>query len=148
MLSTCHRMLDGVEENRPSISGKRNVRYFRLEEPDESLLYRAVHFNHPCNIWIRKTEDNYFWLYDHFMYLGEEFEYRYGKKHSTIELLGERLCDAPRALTSSGLSDYVLAMPDKYKVLCPITSYREFYKGDKTFAKWERGRAQPEWWND
>lgn len=148
MLCTAHRMLDGVETMKPSVSGKRTLRYFEMPEPDESLLYRAAHMKHPCNIWIRQTEDNYLWLYDHFMYLGEEYTYRYGKSHKSIELLGERLCEAPRNLTRSGQTDFVLAMPDKYKTICPITSYRNYYKGDKTFAKWERNRKQPEWWNE
>ena len=38
-------------------------------------------------------------------------------------------------------------MPDEYKDDDYVTAYRKYYKGDKAyFAKWEKGRQQPEWW--
>jgi hypothetical protein len=37
-------------------------------------------------------------------------------------------------------------MPDQYRNKNYVTAYRDYYKGEKTFAKWEKGRQQPEWW--
>ena len=38
-------------------------------------------------------------------------------------------------------------MPDEYKDNNYVTAYRNYYKGEKEyFAKWEKGRQQPEWW--
>ena len=37
-------------------------------------------------------------------------------------------------------------MPDQYRNKNYVTAYRNYYKGEKTFAKWEKGRSQPEWW--
>ena len=41
-------------------------------------------------------------------------------------------------------------MPDEYKVEGdPVSAYRKYYKGEKAyFAKWNRGREAPEWWNN
>ena len=44
MLSTAHRMLDGVETKRPSVSGKTMIKYYELQNPHmEEVLYKAVH---------------------------------------------------------------------------------------------------------
>ena len=37
-------------------------------------------------------------------------------------------------------------MPDQYRNENYVTAYRDYYRGEKTFAKWEKGRTQPEWW--
>ena len=40
-------------------------------------------------------------------------------------------------------------MPDQYKLRSDlyVNAYRDYYKGEKEyFAKWEKGRQQPEWW--
>jgi hypothetical protein len=42
MLSTSHRILDGVEEKAPSVSGKTMSKYWRLDDYREPILYRAV----------------------------------------------------------------------------------------------------------
>ena len=41
-------------------------------------------------------------------------------------------------------------MPDQYKLRSDlyVNAYRDYYKGEKEyFAKWEKGRNQPEWWS-
>ena len=47
MLSTAHRLLDGVETRRPSLSGRMG-KYWALSDARETLLYKAVHMAHPC----------------------------------------------------------------------------------------------------
>ena len=37
-------------------------------------------------------------------------------------------------------------MPDQYRNKNYVTAYRNYYRGEKTFAKSEKGRKQPEWW--
>jgi len=39
-----------------------------------------------------------------------------------------------------------LAMPDQYKSDDPIESYRNYCIHEKHYAKWEKGRDKPEWW--
>ena len=65
MLSTAHRMLDGTVERRPSKSGKTTVNYYKLNDEREDIMYKAVHFNHPCSIWSREGCCNYTWHYNH-----------------------------------------------------------------------------------
>ena len=38
-------------------------------------------------------------------------------------------------------------MPDEYKDNDYVIAYRNYYKGEKTFAKWEKGRSEPRWWS-
>lgn len=52
MLSTAHRVLDGLLTKRPSKSGKTMVKYWDLYEGQDDLeaehtYYKAVHVGHP-----------------------------------------------------------------------------------------------------
>ena len=91
MLSTTHRMLDGKELKRPSKSGRTMVKYYELPDEREDILYKAVHFNHPCTVWSRESCCNYSWHYEHFIALCDEYKYRYGKTHSTDSKLRDIL---------------------------------------------------------
>ena len=66
MLCTAHRVLDGDEY------------------ADSVGLYKEAYKNHPCTIWARESSSNYSWLYRHFLALGMEYNYRYGKTHASI----------------------------------------------------------------
>jgi hypothetical protein len=40
------------------------------------------------------------------------------------------------------------AYPDIAAIEDPVEAYRQFYIADKIeFAKWEKGRSAPTWWN-
>jgi hypothetical protein len=42
------------------------------------------------------------------------------------------------------LTPFALAMPEQFRVDCPVESYRNFYRFDKIrFARWKRN--QPDW---
>lgn len=142
MLSTAHRMLDGtlyIEK----VKGRRIKRWLH----DNDLLYKATHVNHPSNIWTRESSQNYDWLYSLFKACYVERHHRYGKGHGTWDKLGEFLASAPKNIPHTGVTDLPLCMPDKYKVACPVESYRNFYRGDKReFATW-KNRETPEWFN-
>ena len=150
MLSTAHRMLDGAMEKRPSKSGKMMVKYYRLDNPKrEGLLYKAVHFAHPCTVWTMESKANYQWHYNHFIALCDEYRYRYGKTHKTDQLLRYELYDAPKNIPDIGLTPFNLAMgaaPQCMHPDDPVRSYREFYqtKQDRFKMAWTR-REIPEW---
>ena len=38
-------------------------------------------------------------------------------------------------------------MPDQYKNASPIKAYRNYCIHEKHYAKWEKGRAKPKWWD-
>jgi len=128
MLCTAHRELDGDDY------------------ADEENLYKRAYWNHPCTIWARQTDANYYWLYEHFLALGKEYTYRYGKTHASIDKLKDALCYAPATITLSSMTPVAQAMPDEYKNEDPIKAYRDYCINEKHYAKWEKGRTKPEWW--
>ena len=65
MLSTAHRMLDGIQSRRPSKSGKTLSKYWELPDAREAVLYKAVHMGHPCTVWTMESRANYVWHYIH-----------------------------------------------------------------------------------
>ena len=128
MLSTAHRVCGGA--------GRAWIKRVGL--------YKMTHRNHPSTIWARYSFDHYVWLYKHMVALMKEYTYRYGKHHKTERLI-EPLSNVP-AIYRIGFTDPPQCMPDQYRNRNYVTAYRNYYKGEKTFAKWEKGRKQPEWW--
>lgn len=147
LLSTAHRVLDGISFYDVSNKG-RKVKRFKLDEPRESNLYKACHINHPSAIWVRSSSSHYRWLFELFEQCCIEYTRRYGKFHST-EKLKAYLMKNPNNLPERGWTDPPPAMPDKYKVQGDsIQSYRNYYIGDKvSFAKWKSPSVQPAWFN-
>lgn len=110
-----------------------------------STKYKPTHINHPCTIWAGTTQSNYRWLLTHAKALCEEYTKRYNKIHACQELIDGVLSFVPTQIPDSGLTDFVQAMPDKYKQEDPVQAYRDYYIGEKnSFAKWKLGN-QPEW---
>ena len=147
MLSTVHRMLDGVMERRPSKSGSM-LQYFKLEDEREDLLYKACHFNHPSTVWTRESMHNYRWHYIHFTALCDEYTYRYGKTHSTDTKLREALAKLPDNIPVKKMTPFKLAMSSFPECIseCPVESYRKFYETKQHRFKMDWTKRQvPEW---
>ena len=149
MLSTAHRVLDGVSSRAPSKSGKTLSKHWTLPDEREDMLYKAVHMNHPCTVWTMKSNNNYTWHYIHFAALCDEYTYRYGKVHATDKLLREKLRDLPRNIPIAPKTQFALAMntnPECMYPNDPVRSYREFYqtKQDRFNMVWTN-RQVPEW---
>ena len=49
MLSTAHRMVDGERRQERNRNG-RMVTIYELPDRREHILYKAVHYNHPCTV--------------------------------------------------------------------------------------------------
>lgn len=128
MLSTAHRVLDG-----DTYADKHN-------------LYKTAYKNHPCTIWARETSFNYRWLYDHFLALGREYNYRYNKIHKSIQKLAAPLAKTPTNIKRDVLSPPAQAMPDEYKNVDPCIAYRNYCIAEKTYAQWNKNRPKPNWW--
>ena len=147
MLSTAHRMLDGIMERRPSKSGSM-IQYYKLDDDREGLLYKACHFNHPSTIWTRESRANYIWLYEHFTALCDEYTHRYGNVHMSDMKLRHVLKRIPDNVPNSSLTPFKLAMGSNPECMLsdPVESYRSYYKTKKTrFAmKWTK-REVPSW---
>jgi hypothetical protein len=128
MLCTAHRELDGDDY------------------ADEVGLYKRAYWNHPCTVWARESYDNYRWLYKHFIALGNEYKYRYDREHGSITKLKDVLEPCPLNINEGEMSTVAQAMPDQYKDNDPIKAYRNYCINEKHYAKWERGRDKPAWW--
>ena len=129
MLCTAHRELDGNEY------------------ADEVGLYKRAYWNHPCTVWARESSGNYSWLYAHFLALGTEYTFRYGKEHASISKLAKPLMKFPKNIKLGKMTPLAQAMPDKYKHKDPIVAYRRYVVNEKHYAKWEKGRPMPNWWH-
>ena len=149
MLSTAHRMLDGLLERRPSKSGKTIVKYWRMPDWRENTLYKAVHMYHPCTVWTLKSNNNYNWHWIHFAALCDEYKYRYEKVHATDTQLRNVLKTLPENIPVGAMTPQPLAMTSNPECMDPnnvVESYRKFYQTKQHRFKmaWTK-RKVPEW---
>jgi len=146
LLSTAHRIVDGIETTTISQSNRRK-RVWHLPDHRQSILYDATHVNHPCAIWARTSKDNYLWLYQLFVALCKEYTYRYEKVHKCeSSLMFNQLSYPPSGISTGPMSEPALAMPDQYKVLGDsVQSYRNYYNGEKQRMFAWKNRPTPDW---
>tara|TARA_R110000803_G_scaffold98512_1_gene166586 strand:- start:501 stop:1016 length:516 start_codon:yes stop_codon:yes gene_type:complete len=129
MLCTAHRVLDG--ENKA----------------DKLGLYKIAMKNHPCTIWVREADENYYWLYEHFNALCKEYQNRYGREHLSYTKLNTVLSSAPSNIDIKHKTVMPQAMPDEYKCQDTIKAYRDYMVNEKHYAQWNKiPDRQPEWW--
>ena len=109
------------------------------------IPYKKTHINHPCSIWTRISKENYFWLANLAIFLCKEYTKRYSKTHKCEKHILWLLKNPPN-LSSIGLTDPPLIMPEKYKINNnTIQSYRNYYIHEKKyFAKWKLNN-EPLW---
>ena len=151
MLSTAHRMVDGERRQERNRNG-RMVTIYELPDRREHILYKAVHYNHPCTVWARESDLNYRWHYRHFLALCNEYTYRYGKEHLTDRRLREALAQPPINIPRFGKrTPFPLAMGSNPECMFPedpVKSYRLFYqtKQDRFKMEWKT-RPVPKWFH-
>jgi hypothetical protein len=153
MLSTAHRVLDGVLYTDITANNRRIKRWRHPDAERERLLLKATHVNHPCNVWIRSHPDHYQWLFCLFAELTEEYTRRYGKNHTyslkhhpsfyyTLKCVPTKLYGITASTTAPPQ-----AMPEEYKVAgntwaATVQAYHNYYRGAKvSFSTWKN---QPE----
>lgn len=148
LLSTAHRVLDGVELIGLSDSGRKK-KFWTLGDSRDYTLYKATHINHPSAVWARQSAENYLWLANMLIALCEEYTYRYGKIHKTERdgLAYVLLKNIPHNIGNSGFTEPTPAMPDDVKIIGDsIKSYRNYYINNKAhLANWKK-RTTPEWY--
>ena len=146
LLSTAHRVLDGVIGQGKSATG-RNVKRWSLNNEFDSVYYSASHVNHPSAVWVRAAGGHYIWLHNLFGYLLTEYTYRYGKIHKCERLL-KPLQRFPTNQPYAPFVEPPQCMPDDSKnILSSVIAYRNYYINHKArFAKWSV-RPTPSWWD-
>lgn len=145
LLCTAHRVLDG-EQYVGKTKTDRNVKRWRLPDDREHVMYSATHINHPSAVWCRQTNNNYNWLYCHFIALLAEYTHRYGKKHKS-EFLVDLLVKPPYNIPNGSLTPVTPAMDKKYLSLNndSVESYRNYYRHGKVHLHKYTNRTPPEW---
>jgi hypothetical protein len=144
LLSTAHRLLDGVQYEGKTETG-RSVKRWRLDDSRETVLYSATHINHPSAVWCRQTNNNYNWLYAHLCGLMIEYTHRYGKQHK-CNALSPHLAELPRNIPIGNFTPPTPAMDASYLVgKDSLASYRNYYKNGKTHLHKYTNREPPEW---
>jgi hypothetical protein len=148
ILSTAHRVLDGVQYIELS-ENRRKIKRWKLEdEKYENALYKATHVNHPSCVWARASNNNYTWLFCHFDALLDEYHYRYDKHHKCKELV-QYLRYPPKNIMIGYLQQPPAAMPQEYIVENDVlSSYRKYYKEGKSHLISYKKREVPEWLGD
>jgi len=147
LLSTAHRVLDGVEIEGKSKTG-RKARRWVLNDAREDVLYSATHINHPSAVWCRQSVQNYEWLVEHFFALIMEYNYRYDKQHKCYGELSYMLQSPPKNLENYYWTEMPSCMAEEYIISDdPIINYRNYYKiGKSNLHSW-KNRQPPEWIN-
>jgi hypothetical protein len=112
----------------------------------------AGHMKHPCAIWARETQDNYFYLWELAKELCAEYSFRYGKIHSSQTIIDN--LPWPDFLPVGKQTPFARAfrrdMPAEnlQRILSckdAVDAYRLYYVLDKAhFCKWT-GRSVPLW---
>lgn len=148
LLSTAHRVIDGVPTTRLSKSGRKQQHYI-LSDENEQVFYSATHINHPSAIWVRHSAMNYYWLYTLLDALCKEYTYRYGKIHKCErDGLVNRLQITPKNINYNlNFTEPTPAMPDEVKIVGDSkASYRNYYILNKShLANWKK-REVPDWY--
>jgi len=146
LLSTAHRVIDGIEYEGKSQSGRKAKRW-KLEDGREEIMYSATHINHPSAVWCRKSVENYVWLVDHMFALMDEYTHRYGKIHKVHSSgMSYHLQSPPFNLKEWDFTIPPSAMAPEYILGDdPVANYKNYYiKGKSHLHKWTL-RDKPYW---
>lgn len=146
MLSTAHRVLDGVKGTLLVYSNKDKkfiLKQYNFvlrhmgEEGSTPALYLKTHENHPNNLWIRESIMNYRYAYHLFIAMLDEYEYRFGKKHESSKLRHD-LKQVPRNLKNIKMTPFV--WDQSYQFINNVTdAYKKIFI-DK-FREWSLSNA-------
>ena len=113
----------------------------------DQVPYKLSHKNHPCSIWVRESLSNYLYLCELGIELCKEYTYRYGKRHKSQDVIEWCITNKPN-IVDIGFTTPPKAMPDEYKVMDVVESYRNYYIGaKKDFCVW-KNRDVPEWFSN
>lgn len=132
ILCTAHRVIDGTPYTHTSAKGRKIKRY--KHPSHDNVLYQSAYYNHPCNVWVRQSVDNYNWTYRHFANLCYQYRQRFNRVHKAEKQLLMVLFYPPVNLQYGPLTPPAQAMPDQYRNSDPIVAYRTYYEAEKFFT--------------
>jgi hypothetical protein len=123
---------------------------------------KGGYHNHPCSRFAGDSRTNFLWVAHHAAALCEEYTKRFGKEHFCSRGI-EVLYGLSHLIPEGDLTPFALAMPDEFRPLTwtskttqepimrscgdtAVQAYRRYYHS-KAFAKWEKGRPMPDWFD-
>lgn len=149
LLSTAHRVADGTLWYGKTTNGRKIARYFLPDGEMNEVLYKASHINHPSAKWVRDSIEHYEWLYDLWVELCNEYQYRYNRVHESFRKLELFLMLPPQNIKRKGFVQPPPAMKSFPQCIVAgdsIASYRNYYwKAKRDFCVWTK-RQKPDWW--
>lgn len=114
------------------------------DNPNPPYKFIKTHRKHPCCLWASQSLSNYKWLVTLGEHIAAEFAYRRGKQHKSLEVIHWAGKNLPN-ICDNGMTSFVQCMPQQYKNLDVVKSYRSYYIGEKQhIAKWTK-RPTPFW---
>lgn len=127
-----------------------------IARPDYvNSLYLSTHQNHPMNVWVRASYENWFWTLEHAIALHEENQSRFSKTHGAFGgCLAYLMHESINQLMVNSLpyakTPIPRCMPERYRVSSDaILCYRYYYRygKDVRFHRWTF-RPEPTWFAD
>ena len=118
-----------------------NAYHFINEEVDG--IYRLSHRHHPLNKWVIESVQNWIWLRGYVLLMGEEYTYRYGKTHKSVELAKQ--LPIPN-LPDKTMTPFVKCVPEEFRNLDIVEAYRQYFIWYKQHLKKYTKRDVPDWW--
>jgi len=150
LLSTAHRVLDGVSKNVLTKSNRKYTTWIHPIPLMETTLYKSTMRNHPSAIWARQSLSHYVYLKELWKNLCAEYTYRYGKVHITYTKLIDVLEVNPTNIPNVPFFDPPPAMSHFPLCIVPNNSLHSYYNyyivAKNYFAKWTK-RPIPEWYS-
>ena len=114
----------------------------------EIAPYKRTHYNHPCSVWVRSSQQNYLWTCNLGMALAMEFRHRFKKGHASEAVVKWAFAN-PLTNPVYDLTPFAQAMPEQYRREDAVKAYRTYYLAEKMMlrgkpSKWT-GRSIPHW---
>lgn len=113
---------------------------------------KGGYHKHPCSIWAGNTRKNFEWLGQHALETCKEYSFRFKKTHFCENGI-KKLFSLKNRIPMGDLEPFAIAINDSmscrqtpnFELLSAVEQYRLYYKLDKPFASWEKGRPAPDW---
>ena len=112
----------------------------------EHDVYKSTHVGHPCVQWATQPQ-NWAWLYQLAVALGNEYTERYDRVHASTEALYRlpvELLESSDAYSPPG--EFALAMPEEFHRDDAVESYRAYYReGKRHLLAYRAPAVAPSW---
>ena len=109
------------------------------------LLYKPTHKNHPCNVWVRESRENYNWLWNHFACLLMQYQIRFDKTHACAKLFNI-LENAGCFIPSKGPTPFVNCAANKGLGI-DFKNEPDVFEAYKKYLtlRWKHDKRKPTW---